>query len=100
MSLVLGIDIGGTNIAGGIIDATGNILQSITMPSEGALGKEAVLGNLCKLIDRLLSLVPGLVPGPVDAIGIGTAGEVDPERGVIISATDNIPRWTGTRLKE
>lgn len=96
MSLVLGIDIGGTNIAGGIVDTGGRIYKALTIPSAGSQGKEAVLGNLNTLIDRLLHMAPG----PIDAIGIGTAGEVDPNLGVITSATDNIPNWTGTRLKE
>lgn len=96
MSLVLGIDIGGTNIAGGIVDTDGRILQAITVPSEGAMGKEAILRNLNELIDKLRSLGPA----PLVAIGIGTAGEVDAERGVITSATDNIPGWAGTMLKD
>jgi glucokinase len=96
MSFVLGIDIGGTNIAGGIVDSDGNILKSITMPSDGILGKEAVLGKLSEITDRLLSLAPSRIV----AIGIGTAGEVDPDSGVITSATNNIPHWIGTRLKE
>ena len=96
MSLVLGIDIGGTNIACGVVDIKGRILKRITIPSAGSQGKEAVLGNLSTLIEGLLSMAVGSIA----AIGIGTAGEVDPDLGVITSATDNIPNWTGTHLKE
>ncbi len=96
MALVLGIDIGGTNIAGGIVDTTEGILEATTIPSYGALGKEAVLSNLSRIVDRLLDRAPGQIV----AIGIGTAGEVDPDAGVITSATGNIPHWTGTKLKE
>lgn len=96
MALVMGIDIGGTNLAGGIVESSGNILATITLPSGGAAGRDAVLVNLRNLIEKLFPLATG----PIAAIGIGTAGEVEPKSGVITSATDNIPNWTGTRLKE
>jgi glucokinase-like ROK family protein len=96
MPTVLGIDIGGTNIAWGVVDRRGRILGGATLPSEGALGKAAVLRNL----DRIMERVRNSSSHPIAAIGIGTAGEVDPQSGVITSATDNIPHWAGTRLKE
>ena len=91
---VLGIDIGGTNIAWGVVDRRRILGEQHCR--EGALGKAAVLRNL----DRIMERVRNSSSHPIAAIGIGTAGEVDPQSGVITSATDNIPHWAGTRLKE
>jgi len=38
-------------------------------------------------------------PEPLAAVGIGTGGQVDTERGVIVSATDLLPGWAGTDVK-
>jgi len=43
MPLVIGIDIGGTKIAGGIVDSCGTILAKYTCPSYGFLGREITL---------------------------------------------------------
>ena len=34
----------------------------------------------------------------VVAVGVGSAGQVDHERGVITYATDTLPEWAGTDL--
>jgi predicted NBD/HSP70 family sugar kinase len=34
------------------------------------------------------------------AVGIATAGSVNPETGSIVYATENLPGWTGTRIAE
>ncbi len=96
MTAVLGIDIGGTKIAGGIVTDKGAVLGDQTVPSRAKEGRDAVLGQLSILIGNLTAQATE----DITAIGIGTAGEVDPGRGAITSATDNIPGWTGTPLAE
>lgn len=96
MAAVLGFDIGGTKIAGGIVDNTGAVLLQRTVPSRGREGRHALLEQLFSLGDQLLQGYTG----SVDAIGVGTAGEVDPALGIVTSATDAIPQWAGTALRD
>lgn len=85
---IIGVDIGGTALKWGISDG-GNFIERGTCESFASLGAS-------KLIDNLLSLLDGMV---FDAIGVSTAGIVAPD-GSIKYANENIPGYTGTRLRE
>lgn len=87
----IGIDIGGTTIKGALLDE-GVILKEDAVPTGGREGRETVFGNLFALIDRLF------VP-EVGMIGISSAGDIDPERGVCVYATDNLKGWTGADIR-
>lgn len=92
--MYLGIDIGGTKIAGGLVTGEGRVTLSDrcrTPLTGGAVILQAALD-----LARSLTVEP---VGPVAAIGIGTGGQVDTERGVIVSATDILPGWAGTEVK-
>lgn len=94
MTLYLGIDIGGTKIAGGLVTGEGRVTLSGRCPTlltGGSSILEAALG--------LARTLREAAPEPPSAIGIGTGGQVDTERGVIVSATDLLPGWAGTEVK-
>ena len=87
------LDIGGTAIKSGLYEngALSEIRETATEASQGgphvvAKAKDIIAGyrDIC----------------PFERIGISTAGQVDPARGYIIYANENIPGYTGTRLKE
>lgn len=81
------LDIGGTNIKACLFTdgVAGPLKETPTLAKEpGFLGRAAGL---------LASL------GDFDAIGVSTAGQVDPDTGVIRYANDNIPGYTGTDVK-
>ena len=90
MTKVLGIDIGGTKIRMGVIDANGEIFYDEQVPTAFPL-----YAYLEQQVLRVLALHP-----EVAAIGIGTHGFVDPKEGRVIYATDILPGWTGTAVKE
>ncbi|WP_088008103.1 ROK family protein [Indiicoccus explosivorum] len=87
---VLGVDIGGTKIRMGVIDEKGNILYDERVPTELPL-----YPYLEEQVLRMLRQHPG-----IEAVGIGTHGFVDPVGGRIIYATETLPGWTGTPVKE
>lgn len=90
MSNVMGVDIGGTKIRFGIIDADGNILYDEKLPTQFPL-----YPYLEQNVQRILEKFP-----EVEAVGIGTHGFVDPAEGRIIFSTEALPGWTGTKVKE
>lgn len=80
---ILGIDIGGTNLKGGIVTRHGKVIKAVSIPSDAQQGHEKFLAALHRLITLL-----GLTQ--VRAIGIGCPGPLDTKRGIIISPP-NIP---------
>lgn len=90
--MVLGLDIGGTKIAAGLVNADGEItgLASAATPTEG--GRSAIVAGVLELAREVCR---GAVIG---AIGVGTAGVVDPRTQIISSATEVLPGWQGADL--
>jgi glucokinase len=95
MSLWLGIDIGGTKIAGGLVTGEGRVILSGRCPTP-LTGGAAILACV-KDLGRELQVA---APEPVVGIGIGTGGQVDTERGVIVAASDLLPGWAGTAVAD
>src|SRR5258708_2121866 len=53
--LVLGVDIGGTKIAAGLVDDRAQVVRCEVVPTRAAEGFEISFGQLCCIIDRLLT---------------------------------------------
>lgn len=87
------LDIGGTAIKSGIY-ADGNVTELKETPTEALHGGPHV-------VSRAKDIIAGYQKScPFDRIGISTAGQVDPAKGCIIYANENIPGYTGTKLKD
>ena len=97
MPYVIGIDLGGTKTAGGIVDADGTVVFSFAAPTPSQAGADEVLETAARLIRSLLDEA-GRRGLAVEALGIGAAGVIDSGRGVVTSATDSIRGWAGTQL--
>ncbi len=92
MKQVIGIDIGGTKINSAVIDEEGNVIDKYRIQSNAEDGRDEVLKRIRISIDRLMT-------SEIEGIGIGTAGFIDSEKGIVKFA-GNIEGWTGLRLKE
>lgn len=77
MGLAIGVDIGGTKIDFVLVNATGEILQEYRLPTAPEEGSAAVFQRLAQGIDHLLA------QAPVEGIGIGCPGLVDPHGGIV-----------------
>ncbi|OKL55094.1 hypothetical protein BSZ39_00750 [Bowdeniella nasicola] len=99
MRYALGIDLGGTKIAAALVAETGQVCTPVrTCPTRAHDGPSEILDDIASLARTVLADAKNL-PAPC-AIGLGSAGVIDPERGTVISATDAITDWTGTRLAD
>lgn len=87
------IDVGGTKIAVGIVDARGCILVQGETPTAPELGYPAGLARTSGVLRRLLHEC-GL---SVDGIGVGSTGPIDPETGVY-GEVGTLPGWRGSPL--
>jgi glucokinase len=79
--LLIGVDIGGTNIVCGLIDEEGRLLSTLKRPTETYMGFEFIMDKVAEMIFDLLSSEKVDIHDVV-AVGIGTPGYVDPIKGV------------------
>ena len=99
-TLFLGIDIGGTKIAAGLVDAKGTIMGRDKCPTPSQGKAQGILSCITKLIKNLCA--ENDIPlRDIAGIGIGVPGIVDGETGKIL-ITPNIQlsgRNIGQKLK-
>src|SRR5690349_21771025 len=92
----IGIDIGGTKIAGGIVTDVGKVVAREERPTPIKEGGKQILAEAIEVAKLLKSGSDQ----PVDAVGIGAGGQIDAVQGLVFSATDVIPGWKGIRIAE
>jgi glucokinase len=95
----LGVDIGGTKIAAAVVDDAGVVRGRQIVATPAAGGAAAVLRAGLDLSRRVLdwAAASGL---DIAAVGVGSAGEVDADRGVVTYASGNLPGWAGLALAD
>ncbi len=76
----VGIDLGGTDIKGAVIDEDGRFMAKRKTASETHRGSEQVIANIAALITDLLTEA-GLTIQDTEGIGIGIPGTVDGQTG-------------------
>ncbi|WP_029452097.1 ROK family protein [Clostridium algidicarnis] len=85
----IGIDLGGTKIAGVITDLKGNIIKENIIKTMAEYGDKAIVLRIINLIEDLI-ISSGKTLEDIRAVGIGSPGPLDPKRGIIIT-TPNLP---------
>lgn len=90
----IGIDLGGTNIKSGIVSDAGELITSAVTATPAQEGAEAVIRQLKQAAQNCRDEAHGRGITPA-AIGLATAGWVNPQTGEVIYATDNLRGWTG-----
>lgn len=94
MEKYVSIDIGGTAIKYGLIDAEGTILFRAEMPTEAYKGGPSIFEKTIKITEQFCQ------KESIAGICISTAGMVDTKQGLILYSAPLIPEYTGTRFKE
>lgn len=93
---VVAIDIGGTKIAAAIVNRDQHILEFEVVATLGAQGAEAIIQRVVELANKVSSHSNSRVIG----VGVGTAGVVNAQNGSIVSSTDTLVGWAGTKLAD
>ncbi|MEV7404494.1 ROK family protein [Streptomyces sp. NPDC091267] len=86
--LVAALDIGGTKIAGALVDSNGTLLVRAQRPTPARESGEKVMGAVG---DVLAELTASPLWGRASAVGIGSAGPVDATAGTVSPV--NVPGW-------
>ena len=87
--LYLGIDLGGTNIAVGLVDENGKILHQDSTPTLATRPAEEIVKDMCDTCKKVVADA-GYTLDDVEAIGVGCPGTVDNTSG-IIAYSNNLP---------
>lgn len=97
MRYVVGVDLGGTKTAAGVVAEDGSVLFTELIPTLNRDGGEAILDATAALVRSLVERAAAM-GAVVDAVGVGSAGVINAAEGTVISATDAILGWTGTAI--
>ncbi|MFJ8128838.1 ROK family protein [Streptomyces hydrogenans] len=85
---VAALDIGGTKIAGALVDADGRLLARVQRPTPAREDAETVMAAVAEVLD---ALADSPLWDSAGAVGIGSAGPVDAARGTVSPV--NVPGW-------
>lgn len=77
----IGIDLGGTNIKGALVNEAGEILREESRPTRAALGAETVCDGIAAVITALAEGTDA-----IGGVGIGCPGTVDDASGRVVYA--------------
>jgi glucokinase len=94
----VGVDLGGTNIKAGLLDADARILSRLSLPTEVDLGRDRVVENIVTAAKRAIAEAD-VKREDVKGIGIGSPGPMSHRRGLIINP-GNLPCLKDTPLRE
>jgi glucokinase len=97
-NMVIGVDVGGTNITAGVIDPTARILSRYTARSHAGRPPAEVLTAIIEATQAAL-LQANLTRADVAGIGVGFAGHVNGAQGTVLTSS-NLPAWDNHPLRD
>jgi glucokinase len=72
----IGIDLGGTKIIGGLVDAYGRVTARLKIPTEASSGYAGIVGKITGLIRDIIE-ASGTEKDGIERIGIAAAGQIE-----------------------
>lgn len=93
----IGIDLGGTNIAVGVVNEHYEIVAEASLPTGAQRPAEQVVADMCRAVELAMEKAD-ITPAHCASIGIGSPGTCDGENGVVARAYNlgwfNVPVCT------
>lgn len=81
----IGIDLGGTNIAAGIVNENYEILVQDSTPTKAGRPGEEIVADMAALCRKLCAKA-GITEAEVESLGIASPGVVDDNKGTVVAA--------------
>ena len=94
----IGIDLGGTNIKGGVCDEHGQLLVRDSIETEADHGLDHVLARMAGLVAELKERA-NLANSRIAGVGVGSPGPLSHEKGIVYHAP-NLPGWVNVPLRD
>jgi glucokinase len=92
VTLAIGVDIGGTKVAAGVVDEDGTVLARARRRTPST--------DPDHIVDVVVEIVRQLrTEHDAEPVGIGAAGYIDHSRGMVLFSP-NLPAWRNTPLRE
>lgn len=83
----IGVDLGGTNIAAGIVDEKGNLLRKASIPTGAEREADEVIKDMAGLCRKLID-EQGITVDDVEYAGVATPGTADHDNGIVVYANN------------
>ena len=83
----IGVDLGGTNIAVGIVDNENKIIKKGSVPTNAGRHPDGIVKDMADLCMSLLNECD-ILPCRVEMLGIASPGAIDPINGIVCRATN------------
>jgi len=96
--VTIGVDVGGTTVAAGLVTADGQVLEHVQAPTH-ARGPGSALETIMEVVDRLRDRARAR-GAAVSGVGVGIPGTVDAERGVVGVDVNYVPELAGAPLAD
>jgi glucokinase len=94
----VGLDVGGSSMKGGVLSESGQVLSSVSLPTEAQRGQEFGLERMCETI-RAAVAAAGLSLEQVSAVGVATPGTMDIPGGLILDPP-NLKPWRNVPVRQ
>ncbi|MBQ2719807.1 MAG: ROK family protein [Clostridia bacterium] len=88
MSYTIGVDLGGTNIAAGLVDTEGHIVRKGSVPTRPERGGDAIMEDMAALCRRLCNEA-GVALADVASVGVASPGTILYDEGAV-ERSDNL----------
>lgn len=87
MAQYIGIDLGGTNIATGLVSESGEILHKVSLPTGAGRGTEEILKDMVRSVHLCLEQTH-LTTEDIACLGVGVPGAVDDSIGMVLRTSN------------
>ncbi|MBD3380109.1 MAG: ROK family protein [Candidatus Omnitrophica bacterium] len=88
---IIGVDVGGTKIATGVIDKSGKLKKKVILPTLSAKGFKVSLQQVYNSIDEIMNLSK-VRKSDIAGIGVCAPGPLDPIKGIVHNPP-NLKGW-------
>lgn len=96
--LFLGIDLGGTNIKSGVVDDTGRVISSVSVPTEAVQGPDHGVQQIVRSAIDAVSEA-GIKIEAICTVGLATPGTMDIPGGMLLDPP-NLPGWNNFPIRD